>query len=272
MTRLGASSVLLPLALACARTTRLPHGATGEAVLEVSGALRGGPFRLSEADLAALPQRTVRGVDPQGREARWEGVDLASTLSERVVLVDGADTLVLRTEDRQAVAVPLAVVRELGPVLARRADGATLPGRVLAWPNVERRGIASDPRAALWWARGVVALEFADAWRSFGPALHVPEGAPAGALVGAGLFGSRCLGCHQVRGAGGLTGPDLTRATPTAERLRAVLRGHPGWTAGAEPDEGRGPEELAAFLGTVALVPVPDPPGMRPPRGGEDGD
>ena len=269
MTRLGACSLLLPLALSCARTTRLPHGAAGEAVLEVSGALRGGPFRLGEADLAALPQRTVRGVDPEGRDARWEGVDLARTLSERVVLVDGADTLVLRTEGRQAVAVPLAVVREVGPVLARRADGETLPGRVLAWPNVERHGITSDPRAALWWARGVVALELVDASRSFGPALHVPEGAPAGAVAGAGLFASRCLGCHQVRGAGGLAGPDLTRAAPSAERLRAVLRGHPGWTAGAGPDEGRGPEELEAFLGTVALVPLSEAPGMRPP-GGDD--
>jgi len=259
MTSWGACSLLLPLALACARTSRLPHGPADGAALEVSGALRGGPFRLGEADLDALPQRAVRGVAPQGRETRFEGVDLSRTIEERVVLTGAADTLVVRTEDGRAIPVPLSVVREIGPVLAGRADGAALPGRVLAWPNVERRGIASDPRAALWWARGVVALELVDAGRAYGPALRVPEGAPAGALAGAGLFAARCLACHRVRGAGGAAGPDLTRTAPAVERLRALLPGHPGWAAEAAPDGGRGPEELAAFLRTVAAVPVEGP-------------
>jgi len=270
MTRLGACSFLLPIALACARTTRLPHTTEGEPALEVSGLLRGGPFRLGEADLASLPQRAVRGVDPDGRDARWEGVDLAATISERVALTGGADTLVVRTADRRAVAVPLSVIRELGPVLALRADREALAERVLAWPNVEQHGISSDPRAALWWARGVVAIEFVDAWRSFGPALHVPEGAPAGALAGAGIFAERCLGCHRVRGAGGEAGPDLTRAPPSLDRLRALLPGHPGWTAGAEADGGRGTEELTAFLRAASLVPAPEGSAGRPTPGGRD--
>jgi mono/diheme cytochrome c family protein len=261
MTSSRLCSLLLPLALACARTSRLPRAEPRQAVLEVRGELRGGPFLLGEAELAALPQRAVQGVDPEGREARWEGVDLAATLSERVELAGGADAFLVRTRDGRAIAVPLPVVRELGPVLARRAGGAELPERVLAWPNTTRRGLLTDPRASLWWARGVVSLELVSLARAFGPALHVPEGAPPGALAGAGLFAARCLGCHQVRGAGGTAGPDLTRTAPPAGRLRALLPGHPGWTAGAEDaDGGRGAEELAAFLGTAAITPEPQAP------------
>jgi hypothetical protein len=115
----------------------------------------------------------------------------------------------------------------------------------------------SDPRAGLWWVRKVVALQLVDAGKAYGRALRVPEGAPEGALAGAGLFGARCIGCHQLRGQGGGAGPDLSRAgaSLSAEGLRTRLAGHPGWVAGRVPPPGeRGAAELLVFLRSVARL------------------
>jgi mono/diheme cytochrome c family protein len=257
MTRSGALAFLLPFALGCAQTSRLPRAVGEPAVLEVRGALRGGPFAMGEAGLAGLPRRSLQGVEPGGRAVRYEGLDLAAVLADRVVLEGGADTLVVWTADREGIPVLLSLLRELRPVLADRADGVVLPGRILAWPNVEHHGMDSDPRAALWWVRKVVALELVDAGKAYGRALRVPEGAPEGALAGAGLFGARCIGCHQLRGQGGGAGPDLSRAgaSLSAEGLRTRLAGHPGWVAGRVPPPGeRGAAELLAFLRTVARL------------------
>ena len=270
-----AATTLLLLALGCSTGSRLPHGPSGPEVLQVRGALKGAPFRLGEADLATLRQGKVRGIDPAtGREATYQGVDLGALL-DRLDLTGGADTLVLRTADHQAVPVPLSVVRELHPVLADRAEGEPLGARRVAWPNVAQHGLGSDPRASLWWAQKVVALEYVSWVRTFGRALALPEGAPAGALAGAGTYGDRCLACHRVREAGGMNGPELARggASPSADRLTAILPGHPGWSSpGAAPPRPQAVSELAAFLWTVArtpaedaIEPVPDPPAPRPP-------
>lgn len=263
--------------MACSSGPRLPTTARGAVVLEVGGAVKGGPFRLGEADLARLEQRKVRGADPAGREATWEGVDLVK-VADRVELTGGADTLVVRGDDRRAAAIPLSVLVQLRPILALRADGARLAAPALAWPNVEHFGIRTDPRAPQWWVAKVVRLEFV-AWAEvYGHALRVPEGAPTGALAGARTFGTRCIECHGMRGAGGSAGPDLARggAWTEVERLRAALAGHPGWSGdGRVPPVAARIPELAAFLRTVAAVgdadeppdadPEPEPqPAIRP--------
>jgi mono/diheme cytochrome c family protein len=248
-------------------------------VLEVGGDVKGGPFRLGEADLAALKQGKVHGVDPSGRDASWEGVDL-SQLEERVELTKGADTLVVRSADRQATAIPLSVVRQLRPVVALRAGGGSLPAPTLAWPNVEHFGRRTDPRAPQWWVERVVRVDFVVWAEVYGRALHVPEGAPQGALAGARTYGTRCIGCHGMRGAGGAVGPDLAKGGDWTqpEKLRGILTGHPGWVGPGliPPAEERIPE-LAAFLRTVALVggaedeaepppsEAPAPPSLTPP-------
>ena len=269
-------SMAFPLALlaaACAGPglPRTPHG---EEVLRVEGAVKGGPFRLGKADVAALPRKMVVGVYPgSGRVVRYEGLDLWA-LEERVDLAEGADTIVLDTGDHRSIAVPLSVVRELRPVLSERADGDPLAGSVVAWPIVEHHGLASDPRAALWWARDVVSVRFV-AWdKVYGLALHLPEGAPAGAAAGAAIFGWRCLPCHRLRGTGGTLGPELAHAgrAPSPEKLRAALADHPGWTSpGAGAPGDLGVSQLATFLHTAARVLAeegdagPDPP-TGPPR------
>jgi hypothetical protein len=259
---------LLLLGLACSVGTRLPRSPRGPEVLQVQGPLRGAPLRFGEADLAALEQGKVRGVDPAtGRESTYEGVDLAKLL-DRLDLRGGADTLVLRTAGRQAVPIPFSVIRQLRPVLAGRAEGAPLASRLVAWPNVAHHGLTSDPRAALWWARGVVALEYVSWSRVFGRALLLPEGAPGGALAGAGVFADRCLACHRIREAGGLAAPELTRdgKAPSADRLASVLPGHPGWSSpGTAPPRPEVVGQLAAFLSAVARTPVEDlPPEVEP--------
>ncbi len=238
------------------------------------GALKGAPFRLGEADLEALPQRKIRGLDPvTGREDVYQGVDLAA-LEERLELTGGADTLVVHTADRRAVPIPLSRVEELRPVLAARAGGGALAERLVAWPNVERHGLTSDPRAALWWARKVVALEYVSWERVYGRALRIPEGAPAGALAGAGAFGARCMACHRIRSAGGGNGPELVSGSqaPTRERLAAILPVHPGQPAArGGPPIPQLASQLAAFLWTVAHAPPeeaepePEPEPAQPP-------
>ncbi|HET8734397.1 MAG TPA: c-type cytochrome, partial [Anaeromyxobacteraceae bacterium] len=204
------------LAAACSGP-QLPRSSRGAPVLEVRGAVKHGPFRLGRADLEALPRRTVRGRDPStGRLAAWEGPELAALVVDRVELTRGADVVLVRTADRQAVPVPLALIRQLKPVLAERADGAPLPEPVVAWPTEEQRGLETDPRARAWWAHGVVALELVNGYATLGRAVAVPPGAPDGARLGADLFAARCIACHRLRSAGGEAGPDLTRV---AERM-----------------------------------------------------
>jgi hypothetical protein len=200
--------------LAACGGPRLPRDPTsGPPVVEVGGLAKDGPFRLGRADLAALPRRSFSAVDPAtGAEAVYEGAAVAVVLADRVVTKKGADLLVVRTADQEAIPVPLWIVRQFRPILADSADGRPLDALVLAWPNVDQAGLETDPRALSWWARGVVGLDLADSERSFGRALRPPPGAGDAVRLGAEQVGHFCIACHAVRGAGGTRGPDVVRA------------------------------------------------------------
>jgi mono/diheme cytochrome c family protein len=249
--------VLLSLA-ACSSATQLPKVAQGAPAITVGGAVKGGPFNLGRGDLEKLPRRSVRGVDPStGREAVWEGVPVDELVAKRVEVQRGADVVLVRTSDRAAIAIPIYVLLQHRPVLADRADGVRMTPNVLAWPTVEQRGLETDPRARLWWAHDVVALDLVDSQRTFGPALATPDGAVDGARRGSALFGERCIACHRMRGVGGERGPELTtlgsriRQAPFA----ALLEKHPGWkdTGGDQPGA-QGAQELWSFLHAVAAA------------------
>ena len=248
---------------ACSSKVLLPRTAEGRPLLEVRGAIREGPHSLGQADLDRLPRLKVRGADPRtGENAEWEGPSVAVLVSEKVELRKGADTAVIRTADGAAVPVPLTVIRTLRPVLADRANGARLATPVVAWPTEAQAGLATDPRAASWWARDVVAFEIVSWQRTYGPALAEPEGAADEARRGADVYVESCIGCHKVRGAGGTKGPDLSTV---ASRLRgdaflALLPGHPG----SVDRRRRDPSELWAgevwaFLSVIATLPAPTP-------------
>lgn len=242
---------------------RLPKAAEGPPILVVQGAIKGGPYALGDADLDRLPQGAVRGQDPRtGTEALWEGAGLAAVVSGRDRLEKGADTAIVRTSERMAVPIPLTVIRQRKPVLAERADGAAIPTRVLAWPNLEQAGLPTDPRQPLWWARDVVSIEVVDWQATFGRALATPLGAPDAARLGADHFGARCIGCHTLRGAGGEKGPELTRVTSRLreEAFRALLGNHPGWRErGLEAPGEEAIEQVWAFLRSVATVTDDEP-------------
>src|SRR5512132_3359711 len=145
---------LLAAVAGCSSKELLPRSAQGTPVLEVRGALKSGPHALGQADLERLPRAKLRGVDPRSdHAAEWEGASLAALVTDRVDLRKGADTAIARTTDRPASPIPLTVIRRLRPVLADRADGARLATRVLAWPTIDQKGLATDPRASSWWAR-----------------------------------------------------------------------------------------------------------------------
>lgn len=255
----------LALALAAAFVAcslpRLPTTARGTPVLEVRGAVKGGPHVLGQADLDALPRTKVSGTDPVTGDHGWfEGVSIAEMVTERVELKRGADTAVLRTADRAAVPVPIGVLRSLRPVLADRRDAVRLPGLVLAWPSTEQRGLATDPRAHAWWAHRIVAIELVDWQRTYGTALAAPDGATDAARRGSTIFGESCITCHRLRGTGGERGPDLTQvASRMGEgKFAGLLAGHPGWRDRVAPPPD-GEAETWAFLRAVAASPGPSP-------------
>lgn len=248
---------------ACSSKEHLPRSAQGAPVLEVRGAIKGGPHALGRADLERLPRLKVRGVDPRtGRLAEWEGPSLAVLVNDRVELRRGVDTVIIRTADRVATPIPLQMIRQWKPVLADRMDGTRITPSEIAWPTAEQRGLATDPRAGSWWARDVVALELVDWQRSFAPALSPPDGAGDEARRGAGVYAESCISCHRLRGQGGERGPDLTTvASRLAPRgFTDLLPSHPGWRErrlrdGAEEAGG----DVWAFLRAVAAAPPPTP-------------
>lgn len=250
------ASALALVVLACSGGPRLSSAPPrGEALVEVKGAVKGGPFRLGREELAALPQGKVEGTDPvTGRAATWEGTDLAQ-IARRLELKKGADTLVVRTADQRAVPIPLTVIRQLKPVLASRADGAPLPELVLAWPTGAQPGLRTDPRARLWWAARVRGIEVVNGYTTYGVALAVPEGSPDGARPGADIFAARCIACHRVRQTGGEAAPELSKV---ADRIRPdaffqLLARHPGWAdPGDEVQTAHSASQVWSFLRAVA--------------------
>ena len=261
-------AALLLLAACGAGKPGLPRAAPGDAVVEVRGAVKGGPWALSEAGLRKLPQRAIRGEDPNsGRGASWEGVPLSVLVNDYVERKKNADTVIVRTADKVAVPIPITLVRQLRPVLADRADGERVP-LVVAWPNLEQIGLGTDPRQPLWWAHDVIALEIVDFYAAIGRAIGPPEGAPDGARLGSDTFAARCVACHTLRGAGGQKGPDLTEVATRLSRdaFNALLERHPGWAQRGY--ETPGPDaalDLWTFLRAVSLAPRPEP---RPEGGG----
>ncbi|HEX9400999.1 MAG TPA: c-type cytochrome [Anaeromyxobacter sp.] len=254
--------LLLCAAAGCSAKPRLPATPQGTSVLEVRGAVKGGPHALGRADLDQLPRLKVRGVEPRsGRVTVWEGTSVAALVSDRVDLRKGADTAIVRTGDRTAIPVPLTVIRQLKPVLADRADGVRLAMPVLVWPTVDQNGLETDPRLASWWARDVVAFEIVDWRQTFAPALAPPEGAVDAARRGSGVFAESCIACHRMRGAGGERGPDLTTVAARLHQpaFLALLPSHPGWSERRPRDlseEAAG--ELWTFLRAVARAGAPD--------------
>jgi mono/diheme cytochrome c family protein len=267
------SLLLLVLAAAgCSRAPSLPKGARSDGALELGGAVEGGPYFLGPDVLGKLPQRSIRGVDPEtGRTATWQGTVLHE-LFARVKLLPGADTLVVFTTDGEAIPVPIWKLMEMRPVLADRADGTALPDRVLAWPNVEQPGLETDPRSREWWARRISKLEVHDWERSFGRALRPPPGASDDARLGSGQFGLRCVACHQVRGMGGTKGPELTFAGDRLDSVRfsAAVQKHPHFAGDAARRSDSPAEQVLgqvwAFLRAVARSgpPVAEEPADEP--------
>ncbi|HEX9242568.1 MAG TPA: c-type cytochrome [Anaeromyxobacter sp.] len=251
-------------AAACSSKVLLPHSAQGEPVLEVRGAIREGPHSLGVADLERLPRLKVRGTDPRtGETTEWEGPSVAALVSDHVDLNRGADTAVIRTADGAAIPVPLTVIRTFRPVLADRAGGTRIGTAVVAWPTDAQRGLATDPRANAWWAREVVAFEIVSWQRTYGTALAPPEGAADAARRGADVYVESCIGCHQIRGAGGTKGPDLSTV---AQRIRGeaflgLLTRHPGSSERQSRDTFDAWQgEVWAFLGAMAALPPPEAP------------
>jgi mono/diheme cytochrome c family protein len=246
---------------ACAGGPRLPRAPTGEKVLDVTGRIEGGPHALGRGDLERLPRRSFRAIDPDtGREAVYEGADLGE-LVDRTSRKPGVDTVLVRTRGGEAVPVPLWIAWQFRPVLADRADGAPLPGIVLAWPNAEQLGLATDPRAGAWWAHGIEALELAD-WSLYAQAIAVPPGVPDAVRRGAAAYQARCVACHTLRGVGGRAGPDLTDVGKrlSADAFARAVGSHRA-RAGA-PGVAPTPEEVAqlrAYLEAIGAAPPDEP-------------
>jgi mono/diheme cytochrome c family protein len=274
--------ILALVALAGCSGPHLRPPAPGDP-LAISGAVEGGRLGIGAADLAALPRRTVRGVEPHdGREASFQGADLAPFLSERVPLKPGADVAIFHGRGGYRAAVPLNAIRQSRPVLASAADGKKLdewdPAAgplLLAWPDSEAPGLDSDPRQRWFWVRGVTLIELGLWQDGPGRALRVPPGAGDDARRGAEAFGAQCIHCHRLRGRGGEVGPDLTswmRSAADASRLAEVLKDHLARKSGLKgvPEPGaQEVREVGAFLRSLALAGADgadEPRGEEPPR------
>jgi len=257
-------------------------------VLTVRGKVEHGPFLFGAGDLPDLPRRSFQARPPTtGRTAVFEGLSLAEILSSKLAVQEKADTVVLRSRDGSAVPVPLVLVKQWKPILADRADGRPLAewamgvgARVgpllLAWPNVDNPGLATDPRAPAFWAGAVDAVELV-VWRqTWGRALRAPAGAADAARLGADAFLYQCMACHRLRGVGGERGPDLTRGLGGGDpdAFAARIRPHLA-SVGRAPASGEGEGEalgrIARFLAAVeATAPAQAGAGPKPGEPEED--
>jgi hypothetical protein len=255
-------------AVACAGP-RLPTKARGETLLTVRGQLKGGPFHLGRADLAALPRAGFRALDPAtGREARFDGVALVK-LGSRVEVTDHAETMVAVAKDGTAVPLQAGLLRQYGPILADQIDGQPAPLQ-LAWPNLDQRGLDADPRAATWWAHEVEAIEVVSWDRTWGRALRAPPGVSDLARHGAGQFTLRCAACHRLHGTGGERGPRLDGAVSRLGQGRfvAAVVAHPGWPKRLGTELERAEDvaaQVAAFLAAVEVAGIAPADEQPPP-------
>jgi hypothetical protein len=256
MTKGSCAVVALAVAAACAASPRLPASPSGPPLLAVRGQVRGGPFSLGRADLQRLPRAGFTARDPTtGRAERLEGISLRGLLSGWLEPAGGADTLLVITAAGVAVPLGPATLQQLDPILADRIDGAPA-GLTLAWPNLQRPGLAADPRAASWWARDVVALELVTWDRTWGRTFRAPPGAGDAARRGANQLLLRCAPCHRLGSAGGEAGPPLDGAAGRLgpAGLESALRRHPGWAerTGMElATSGEVSADVAALLAAV---------------------
>jgi hypothetical protein len=257
-----------PLVAGCGGA-RLPTKPVGETVLTVRGQVHEGPYYLQRSDLASLPRAGFRARPPGAQaDARYEGVSLRKLIEHHLQPVEGGDTLVFVTRDGTAVPVTLGLIRQYGPILADRVDGAPVPLR-LAWPNLDQRGLDADPRAALWWTGPLEEVEVLAWSRTWGRVLRPPPGGDDAARLGAGQYALRCAGCHRFHGVGGRRGPALDGV---AARLGtgpfvAAVQAHPGWPArlGTEllPSEAVA-GQVAAFLAAADEAGAPPPEELKP--------
>jgi mono/diheme cytochrome c family protein len=252
-------------------------------LLVVEGKVEKGPLGFSPGDLAALPRRTLRGVDPAaGRAATFAGASLADLVADRLPLEPRVDTVVLHGRGGYRVAVAINAIRQSRPVLATEADGLPLDvwaggsGPLLvAWPDAEAPGLETDPRIHWWWVRGLARLELARWAEKFGRALRVPLGASDDARQGADLFASQCLHCHRVRGRGGEVGPELGAAPLDRVRMEGALPAHLAKSGGpgTPPLPGAAARQVVAFLAAVQATGgerQPDEPPPEPERPGRE--
>jgi hypothetical protein len=268
---LGGWAALAALTLGAAGCggARLPTRATGEPLLTVRGQVKAGPYYLQRSDLEALPREKFRARPPgAAAEAAFEGVSLRRLLEYHLQPVQGGDTLVFVARDGVVVPVTLWLIRQYGPIVADRVDGAPVAPR-LAWPNLDQRGLDADPRAALWWSgplEGVDVMSWSNTW---GRVLRPPPGGGDDARLGAGQFALRCAGCHRFQGVGGQRGPALDGAAARlglAAFVAAVQR-HPGWPArlGTELTSTEVvAAQAAAFLAAADLGGVSPPEPLKP--------
>jgi len=284
------------LLLASCSTPPLRKAVPGDLLTFEGKHLERGPVGFGPAELAALPRRTLQGVDPRsGRAGAFEGVDLQAVLLDWIPLKRGADLVVFHGAGGLRVAVPMNALRQHRPVLATVAGGKPVgewdPGAgplLLAWPSLESPGLDTDPRQRWWWVRGVTRIDVVAWQEAYGKALRVPPGARDEARLGAEVFASQCLHCHRLRGVGGEAGPDLTAApaAPSGDALATLLRGHLAARSGMASAPDPGPAAAAqvdSFLQALRvagpdrpqdevkepeqLPPRPPPPaGAYPPR------
>ena len=250
------------LVAGCARPQyRAPNA---EVALTVEGRVRGAPIELDAGAMRKMEQRTLRVRDPwTGAEGAFEGTSLDALIRE----LDprrGVDLVVVHGQGGYTVAIPLPAIRQHGPILAERAAGRPLAealgedaGRLaLVWPNVQAPGFDEDPRTRWWWPRGVTRIELVPWFETYGRALSVPAGSSDQARRGADAFATSCIHCHQLRGAGGKRGPDLSAGVPAEDgaRFAEAVRAHdtrvPGLN-GVNMTRGRLPE-ITAFLTAVS--------------------
>jgi mono/diheme cytochrome c family protein len=200
--------------LACTGAQK-PQPPKGTPVLTISGKVEHGPFIYGSEDLATLPQRKFKAVDPHlGREVEFSGISIGE-LIDKLTLAKNADTAVLRTRDGIDVAIPLIRLKVHKPVLATAMDGAPLPPELgtpyAAWPNIDDPGLDTDPRVRpWWWLANVTTVDVIEWDKTYSRALRVPSGAGDAARLGAATYGTYCVQCHKLRTVGGTRGPELT--------------------------------------------------------------